>query len=550
MEAHAAHSHESPCGHTDLIAQLRAENESLQRELRRACLERDLFKEQLAARLRQLFAARSEKSDIRQSDLFFNEAEALCLAGDAAMAGEARVVVVPHARQKRGRKPLSADLPRTVIRHELPEGERRCAQDGSVLAEIGVEVSEQLDIVPASIRVIRHERVKYACPCCRQGVAIAPLPAKLVPKGLFTESALAHIVIAKYQDALPLYRQAVILKRCGGDIARHTLAANVIRVGEALTPLINLLREQLLEAEVIQGDETELQVLKEDGRPAQAKSWLWVQMTGTGPPVRLFTYASSRAGKTAIDLYAGARGALMSDGYEPYNTVAEIHQLTHLGCWVHARRRFVEAEAALPKERRAALHPATLMASASSVSSTPSRHKLKTATLQAAANCASATAGRSSSVSSSNSSCIATASPRSRRSAGPSTTSPLSGASSCAISMTVVTPSTTTPARIASGPSSSDGRTGSLPTPPRAPRPPPTSTRSSRPPRPTASSRTVTSCASSPTCRRPRPSKTSSACCPGIFVSPPKLDASAVTLQDWGLLIAYINLNARKIWMV
>jgi transposase len=345
--------------------QLRAEVAELERENVRLKTERDYFKEQLASRLRQLYAARSEKSDIRQSDLFFNEAEALCPAGDAAMAaavvGEPTVRVVPVGRKKRGRKPLSADLPRTVIRHELPEALRRCAQDGHVLAEIGVEVSEQLDIVPATIRVIRHERVKYACPCCRQGVAIAPLPAKLVPRGLFTESALAHIVTAKYQDALPLYRQALILKRCGGDIARHTLAANLIRVGEALTPLVNLLREKLLEAGIIQGDETELQVLKEDGRPAQAKSWLWVQMTETGPPVRLFTYASSRAGKTAIDLYAGARGALMTDGYEPYNAVAQIHQLTHLGCWAHARRRFIEAEAALPRESRTAAHPATVM---------------------------------------------------------------------------------------------------------------------------------------------------------------------------------------------
>jgi transposase len=363
MEAHAAHSHGSHCGHTDLIAQLRAENESLQRELKHAYIERDLFKEQLAAHLRRLYAARSEKSGTQQSDLFFNEAEALCPAGDAAMvvADEATVEVAPHARKQRGRKPLSADLPRTVIRHELPEDERLCAHDGAMLTEIGVEVSEQLDIVPASIRVIRHERVKYACPCCRQGVAIAPLPAKLVQKGLFTESALAHIVTAKYQDALPLYRQAVILKRCGGDIARHTLATNVIRVGEAVTPLINLLREKLFEAPILQGDETELQVLKEDGRPAQSKSWLWLQLSDTGPPVRLFSYSPSRSAKAALALYEGAQGALLTDGYEPYDTVAQAYGLAHLGCMAHARRRFIEAEEVLPKDSRSAGHPATVM---------------------------------------------------------------------------------------------------------------------------------------------------------------------------------------------
>lgn len=345
--------------HGALIAQLRSEVELLTQELKRTRIERDLFKEQLAAHLRRLYAARSEKAAIKQADLFFNEAEALCPEGAAAVS-ESPVRVPAHARKK-GRKPLSADLPRTVIRHELPEAERLCAHDGTMLTEIGVEVCEQLDIVPASIRVIRHERVKYACPCCRQGVETAPLPAKIIPKGLFSESALAHIVTAKYQDALPLYRQAVILKRCGGDIARHTLAANVIRVGEALTPLINLLRERLLEAPVLQGDETELQVCKEDGRPAQAKSWLWLTMTNCGPPIRLFTYSASRAGQTALGLYTGASGALMSDGYEPYDAVARSYRLTHLGCWAHARRRFIEAEAVTPKEQRTAEHPVTLM---------------------------------------------------------------------------------------------------------------------------------------------------------------------------------------------
>ena len=269
METSGADLIESGAESGALIAQLREENGSLaqalehthqaltdtHKELRHACLERDLFKEQLAAYLRRLYAARSEKSNVRTADLFFNEAEALSPATDAGVdavvAGEVAVKVPAHTRRRGGRKPLSADLPRTVIRHELPVGERVCAEDGALLTEIGVEVCEQLDIVPATLRVIRHERVKYACPCCRQGVVVAPRPAQITPKGLFSEGALAHIITAKYQDALPLYRQAVMLKRCGGNIARHTLAANVIRVGAAVTPLINLLREQLLLASVL-----------------------------------------------------------------------------------------------------------------------------------------------------------------------------------------------------------------------------------------------------------------------------------------------------------
>ncbi|MGH9575814.1 MAG: IS66 family transposase [Terriglobales bacterium] len=333
------------------------ERDELRGELRIARTERDLLKERLEAFVRRFFAARSEARGSEQKDLFFNEAEALApvAAGDA----ETKVQVPAHARAKRGRKPLDPALPREVIRHELPESERLCPHDGERLEEIGVEASEQLDIVPAKIRVIRHERVKYACPCCDHGIRTAAAPPRLLPKALLTETALAWVITAKYQDSLPLYRQAALLGRFGGEISRNTLAGSVVRVGAAVQPIVNLLRDQLLEADLIHGDETELQVLKEPGRPAQRKSYLWAQMTGAGPPIRLFTYCASRSGQTALTLYEGARGALVTDGYEVYGSVAHANGLVHLGCWAHARRRFVEAEAALPKASRTPEQPAT-----------------------------------------------------------------------------------------------------------------------------------------------------------------------------------------------
>jgi len=335
------------------------ELETVTGELRIARVERDLLKERVEALMRRMYGAKSEaRGKIEQKDLFFNEAEALAAA--AAVALEARKVAVPaHERAKRGRKPLDPALPREVIRHELAQAERVCAHDGSTLEEIGVEASEQLDIVPAKIRVIRHERVKYACPCCDQGLRTAPAPAKLLPKALLTEGALAWVITAKYQDSLPLYRQAAILGRLGGEFSRATLATSVVRVGEAVQPIVNLLRDQLLEAPLILGDETELQVLKEPGRAAQTKSYLWAQMSGAGPPIYLFSYRDSRSSKTALELYEGAKGALLTDGYEVYASVAHAHGLTHLGCWAHARRRFVEAEAALPKNARGPEQPAT-----------------------------------------------------------------------------------------------------------------------------------------------------------------------------------------------
>lgn len=338
-------------------------NESLVGELRVTRTERDLLKEQLNKFTRRLFAASSEVTGQHQKDMFFNEAESLgAQAEPAAEEAHDDTIDVPgHKRAKRGRKPLDPALPREVVRHELPEAERVCPHDGTILREISVEASEQLDIVPQQVRVIRHERVKYACPCCDGGMRVAARPAQVIPKGLFSESALAWIATSKYLDGLPLYRQAALLGRFGGtDISRNTVAGSIVRVGQAVQPVVNLLRDELLDAPLVFGDETELQVLKEPGRSAQAKSYVWALMTdgsgkeGTGPSIRLFTYSPSRSTKTAMALYAGIRPGtvLMTDGYDVYDTVAESHRLVHLGCWTHCRRYFHEALQALPKDQR------------------------------------------------------------------------------------------------------------------------------------------------------------------------------------------------------
>ena len=332
------------------------EREALRGELRVVKVERDLLKEKLNAFLRKLFAAKSEARGNGQAELF-NEAEALASANGPVAAEVpigSGIEIAGHTRQKRGRKPLDAALPREIVRHELPESERLCPHDGKALVEIGVEISEQLDIIPQQVRVIQHQRVKYACPCCDQRIKLTPVPARIIPKGLLTEAALAWVATSKYQDALPLYRQAALIGRFGGDLSRNTLAGSMVKIGEAVQPIINLLRDHLLDSELVFGDETVIQVLKEPGRAAQSKSYLWAQMNGTGPPVRLFGYASGRGGTHAEQLYAGIRegAVLMSDGYEVYNGIAHAHRLVHLGCWAHARRYFVEAEAVLPKSAR------------------------------------------------------------------------------------------------------------------------------------------------------------------------------------------------------
>ena len=231
-------------------------------ELRFVRVERDLFKERLDKMLRKFFAAKSEVRGTEQKDMFFNEAEALAAAEQATSALDSSAGeedshdVAGHKRIKRGRKPLDADLPRHVVRHELPESERVCPHDGAVLREIGVEASEQLDIIPQQVRVIRHERVKYACPCCDGGLRLASKPAQIIPKGLFSESALAWIATSKFDDGLPLYRQAALLARfAGGDFSKNTMAASMVRVGIGMKPIINLMRDHLLESSITFGDE-------------------------------------------------------------------------------------------------------------------------------------------------------------------------------------------------------------------------------------------------------------------------------------------------------
>ncbi len=348
---------------TEELNTLIAERDALRGELRVVTTERDLALERLKAFQRQLFAAKSEARGTEQKDLFLNEAEALAPTAAVLPAEEdaAGTEVAGHKRKKPGRKPLDPALPRDVLRHELPESERVCAHDGHTLVEIGVDISEQIDVIPEQVRVIQHQRVKYACPCCDLGIKVTPAQPRIIPRGLLTESAQAWIITGKYQFGMPLYRQAALLRRFGGDMSSNTLAAGVVRIGVAVQPIINLMRDVLLDSDLVHGDETTVQVLKEPGRKPQSKSYMWVQMNGSGPPVRLFTYAPGRGANHADSLYAGIRpgAAFMTDGYELYNGIATRHNLIHLGCWSHARRMFIKAEDAIPKEARGSHQPVT-----------------------------------------------------------------------------------------------------------------------------------------------------------------------------------------------
>ena len=296
----------------------------------------------------QLFGRSSEKSspaEIHPDQAWlFNEVEALATAAQSAPQS---VTIPAHERGKRGRKKLDAQLPRVDVVHDLPEDEKVCATDGTTLERIGEEISEQLDFKPAQLRVIRNIRPKYACPCFRSGVAIAPVPAQLLPKSLATPALLAHIATAKFVDGLPLYRQEAQFERLGVPLGRATMAGWMIKLGGThVVSIVNLLHDHMLEDPLIHCDETRLQVLRSDKAPT-ADHWMWLRASGSpGRRIVLFDYDPSRGGAVHRRLLEGYHGILFTDGYEPYEAVAQALNLAHAGCLAHVRRKFDEARKA------------------------------------------------------------------------------------------------------------------------------------------------------------------------------------------------------------
>ncbi len=285
----------------------------------------------------QLFGRSSEKmpAEDRSPDQawLFNEIEAIA---EATPDAPETITIPAYDRAKRGRKKLAADIPRVEVVHDLGEADKVCPIDGTALVRIGEESSEQLEYIPAQVRVLKHIRPKYACPCCHLGVKIAPLPVTLFPKSILTPSLAAHITTAKFVDGTPLYRQEPQFERLGIPLGRGTMALWMIRIGGTfIVPLINLLHELLLAESVIHCDETRLQVLKSDKAPT-ADHWMWVR--AAGPPGRrivLFDYDPSRGGTVPIRLFDGFRGVLVTDGYGAYDGAAELLGVTHAGCMAH-----------------------------------------------------------------------------------------------------------------------------------------------------------------------------------------------------------------------
>lgn len=301
---------------------------------------------QVTLLLAQRFGAKSERlgQDSPQLGLF-NEAEA---EDDVIEDVRPITPVAGHSRTRGHRRALPAELPREERIYDLAAADKTCPHDGTPLIVMGEETSEQLDIIPASIRVLRHRRLTYACPCCRQHVVTAAMPAQPLPKSQASPGLLASVATAKYADAQPLYRQSAQFARIGFEAPRHTLARWMVQCGELVQPLINLLRERLMDSAYLQMDETPVQVLKEPGKTAQSTSYVWVQRNGErAQPIVLYDYAPTRAGSVPVELLGPFKGYLQTDGYAGYHAVVAAQGLTPVYCFAHARRYFTDALKAL-----------------------------------------------------------------------------------------------------------------------------------------------------------------------------------------------------------
>ncbi len=273
---------------------------------------------------------------------------------------EEKVVEIPvtgHTRKKTGRRKLPENLPRVEVVHDLPEEEKVCPC-GCKLSRIGEDVSEKLDIVPAKIQVVRNIRPKYACKNCEGvedkdgAVKIAPVPPQIIPKGLATAGLLAYILIAKFCDALPFYRQEKQFQRLGIEIGRQTMCNWAMKAALACQPLLDLLQEDIRGGPLINADETTVQVLDEPGRAATQKSYMWVFKGGARDrPAIIYQYHPTRSGDVAKLFFQDYQGVVQTDGYKAYDFLDGWPDILHVGCWAHARRKFMDAKKAGAKKK-------------------------------------------------------------------------------------------------------------------------------------------------------------------------------------------------------
>ena len=332
------------------------ENNALNRQL-------DWLMEQLRLMRIKKYGPSSEKRLLNDEELYeqlslvFNEAEAYQPKEEKESGSQ----VSGYTRTKRSSRVeeiLPEHVPVDVVEHRIPEVEQTCPDCGGSMEEIGKEVRRRLVIIPAQVRIREDRYYTYACrKCTEEGIQTSVVKtgkeSPVIPGSYATAEAIAHIATQKFVMGSPLYRQEKELNRSGVMLSRQTISNWILRAAEDwLKPIYDALHRELLKQQVLHADETTLQVLREPGKTAQSKSYMWLYRTGgdTSHQIVLYEYQPDRKAEHAEDFLKGFSGYLHTDGYAGYHRLGE--KVKVVGCWAHARRKFDEAVKCLPKEKQ------------------------------------------------------------------------------------------------------------------------------------------------------------------------------------------------------
>jgi len=292
-------------------------------------------------------AGEPEHLDLRLEELETNEA-----AGEAAQEKRASAQPAGRLRRRPRRKPLPEDLPRAVVTH-LPEHDccpDSCPDCGGALRQFGEDISEQLERIPATFKVIRHVRVKMACTKC-DVIVEAPAPSRPIERGLAGPNLLAHVLVSKYAVHLPLYSQSEIFAREGIELDRSTLADWVGAASHLLAPLVDQIRKQVLAADKLHADDTPMPVLAPGtGKTKTARLWTYVRddrpAGQAAPPAVWFAYTGDRKGEHPRAHLKNFKGALQADAYAGFHHLYDGGAIYEAACWAHVRRKFYDIQAA------------------------------------------------------------------------------------------------------------------------------------------------------------------------------------------------------------
>ena len=327
----------------EIVAQQSSTIDSLQSELAQ-------LKHYVAQLVRARFGPRSERLDPNQLTLF---TAPVVEASPPALDVE-ETPVQSHTRRGGGRNELPAVLPRERIEHDLTEHEKVCPGCGQLRQRIGCETSEQLEFIPAQLKVLEHVRWKYACRHCQEHVAIAEPPAKPIDKGLPGPGLLAQVAVGKFSDHLPLYRLEDVFARGGVELSRSTLCRWARCTAQLLEPLSQLMVDRVCRSQVIHTDDTPVSVL-DPTLPKTRTGRFWVYCGDPQNPYSVYDYTASRKRDGPANFLKDYQGYLQADAFAGYDGIYAAGTVKQVLCWAHARRKFFEAKEAQPREAHPAL---------------------------------------------------------------------------------------------------------------------------------------------------------------------------------------------------